>query len=1062
MNTEGGPCSRCRRFLADNYYQLLPRDIGTPCHDVCPMCFGELHAERGCNPSFVCPAKSCSNIITGHNCHSTFIEKSSDGDGHYTDQLFTETRYEELDEHIDATRIYRNQPVDYQDDHILVTTSYLAPDNATKTASVNVPYRVHCEDYEDHVKTSLLVISRSLFFVLLNNMEVYNNTRQRICIDTISKFEEFARSDPSFIVNFFIQMWTGLDKKVLLSDDFKKNTFQRSNFLALYTGVEQMMRSRTKNPGVLQSIVQRLLNVEQATTAVTSALCKLRISSSRERMRLEDIDKVKEQLIKGWSLTGKKYDLAFVMYDNLGFKVLGARAGYDQYIVIAVQFISSKQLQDIGFYLPPGSLKTPICRERKIWEDIREQYKPENILPSERDYTLMGSFIYCHIDCLLRIINQIPKVEDARRLLKEYGSIVVNDVKLPGDYGSQLQVRTENAAGTNREVEVTQPERFEEDEIEQFKSKSTLLDQPGQEINLDVPMHADLNNKQSVENLTKGALKLRDAVLGAPDSENNPSTDERPIMEDHGVGQGSDGSPSYAFHTLKDDDPEAYANTHIHSGPFHKHLKSLNALGNMFSYTHLWHCLHGHRDTDDKKKFYLFPGDPGQTITEQPEMTAPHYVAAARMYSSIAKRDISAVDVHDWMLERAGKHDICHAILMWLHFVEITNMIQQSEGLNDPDLYRTGATLAMLLFAKTHCTKYIRIGFEEFMMWQTSSDADKKLFDNFYFTKRTKAGKTIFFDRFVEWINKDIRSYLGKHKKPNQHLLMRRTALLMKDRLRRKGEDSASSCRQKYDVVKKEIAISPIFCNQLCLIYSHNFWGEGPLSNGDFHEESDESSFFDPSGEDELNRRLLFLVTDAETALQIRFQQSCLASPLDRKQLKTRELLFRKTPSLVNDIDKEKSEEIIRLTSTDSNKIEKVATVKFIEDRIKSLRESYHFLPGDPKQKTKPNWTKHLADCHQLIINNHPNFVTDIKARMEDIFNTDANHTAKKREELAKMFYRFTEEARNEFKFLAYDVNEDLSYAHQACPQTPARCTRQDLYDAETPQISRLSRLSMD
>jgi hypothetical protein len=114
--------------------------------------------------------------------------------------------------------------------------------------------------------------------------------------------------------------------------------------------------------------------------------------------------------------------------------------------------------------------------------------------------------------------------------------------------------------------------------LKAVKSKSTLSDQPGQEINLDVPMHADLNSKQSVKNLTTGALKLRDTILGAPDSENDPSTYERPIMEDHGVAQGSDGSPLYAFCTLKDDNPKAYANTHIHSGPFHKHLKSLNAL----------------------------------------------------------------------------------------------------------------------------------------------------------------------------------------------------------------------------------------------------------------------------------------------------------------------------------------------------------------------------------------------------------------------------------------------------------------------------------------------------
>jgi hypothetical protein len=82
----------------------------------------------------------------------------------------------------------------------------------------------------------------------------------------------------------------------------------------------------------------------------------------------------------------------------------------------------------------------------------------------------MGSFIYSHIDCLLRIINQIPKFEDARRLLEEYGSIIVNDVKLPGNYGSQLQVKTENAAGMNIEIEVAQKEQFEEDEIEQFNS----------------------------------------------------------------------------------------------------------------------------------------------------------------------------------------------------------------------------------------------------------------------------------------------------------------------------------------------------------------------------------------------------------------------------------------------------------------------------------------------------------------------------------------------------------------------------------------------------------------
>ena len=182
------------------------------------------------------------------------------------------------------------------------------------------------------------------------------------------------------------------------------------------------------------------------------------------------------------------------------------------------------------------------------------------------------------------------------------------------------------------------------------------------------------------------------------------------------------------------------------------------------------------------------------------------------------------------MLEKAGHFNICHSISMCLYFVEITNIIQQSKGWNNPELYRTGATLALLLFAKTHCKKYIRIAFDVLVWWQTRSDTDKKLKDSFYFTKRIKGGKTILFDRFVEWINKEIRSYVRKYKKPNQELLMIRTSLLLKERLQQREEDAPASSRHKLRhcdtciTSKKDIAVSPIFCSQLCLISSYNFW----------------------------------------------------------------------------------------------------------------------------------------------------------------------------------------------------------------------------------------------
>ena len=170
----------------------------------------------------------------------------------------------------------------------------------------------------------------------------------------------------------------------------------------------------------------------------------------------------------------------------------------------------------------------------------------------------MGNFIYAHIDCLLQLINKIPTLDECRHFLQTDNLTFVDKVKIPGGYGLQLRVDTGNTSGINNEIDVEQMEQFEEDEIEEFESKSSSLDQPGQEIELDIPINANLNKKQSVENLTKGLLKLRDAILGVSPSKNDPLTNEDPIMCDHGIGQASDGSPLYSFHTLKDVNPEQY------------------------------------------------------------------------------------------------------------------------------------------------------------------------------------------------------------------------------------------------------------------------------------------------------------------------------------------------------------------------------------------------------------------------------------------------------------------------------------------------------------------------
>ena len=73
---------------------------------------------------------------------------------------------------------------------------------------------------------------------------------------------------------------------------------------------------------------------------------------------------------------------------------------------------------------------------------------------------------------------------------------------------------------------------------------------------------------------------------------------------------------------------------------------------------------------------------------------------------------------------------------------------------------------------------------------------------------------------------------------------MVQTSLLLKDQLRQREENAPTSSRHalrhcdKNIVVQNGIAVSPIFCSQLCLINSHIFWGKSPVRD-DFYEDLD-------------------------------------------------------------------------------------------------------------------------------------------------------------------------------------------------------------------------------
>ena len=139
----------------------------------------------------------------------TFVGKYGDTDPTKLTSIKTQYKGLDLEYHFNAIRLYNKQQVDYQRDHILMTALGLTTKNTTYTASLNVPFNQHCEDYIDDMKNVSLSISKLLLHALITNMGVYHDEIQIIYIDTIiAQFEKFAKDDPSYIVDFSIQMWT--------------------------------------------------------------------------------------------------------------------------------------------------------------------------------------------------------------------------------------------------------------------------------------------------------------------------------------------------------------------------------------------------------------------------------------------------------------------------------------------------------------------------------------------------------------------------------------------------------------------------------------------------------------------------------------------------------------------------------------------------------------------------------------------------------------------------------------------------------------------------------------
>jgi hypothetical protein len=211
-------------------------------------------------------------------------------------------------------------------------------DGEVRVLSMQVPYNKPPDTYSEELREKLVALMKILYFAYVFPKETLNSAN--VHVKFLKDLVSFAVADDSLFSQSLVALGTGFDKGTLLSEGTESSVSKRSQYLSFWVVGLMMCHGGSKIPGILQDLVTKHLAVHKSSQQVIDLLCRIRIAGSRERTRLSDIDTVNKKLMRGWDLNGSRYVVPFLTYDNLAFRIQGAKAGYDQYVMVIVMFIT--------------------------------------------------------------------------------------------------------------------------------------------------------------------------------------------------------------------------------------------------------------------------------------------------------------------------------------------------------------------------------------------------------------------------------------------------------------------------------------------------------------------------------------------------------------------------------------------------------------------------------------------------------------------------------------------------------------------------------------------------
>lgn len=188
---------------------------------------------------------------------------------------------------------------------------------------------------------------------------------------------------------------------------------------------------------------------------------------------------------------------------------------------------------------------------------------------------------------------------------------------------------------------------------------------------------------------------------------------------------------------------------------------------------------------------------------------------------------ISPAQLIDFIIARAECNPQAFIVLLDMRFAEIIFMLHRAESRAETALFCAACRYSVLLCVNTNATHYVEMMCNFNIDRACMSPAERAIHDNFILFRKTKNGKTIFTDRSVEWVMKDIRETLGKFFTDYTPSKLENFMLQLKDLKNFRGRDkrtaSSSSSSKKSDV-----KIDATFLEAYVFCESANMWRGRP------------------------------------------------------------------------------------------------------------------------------------------------------------------------------------------------------------------------------------------